>query len=229
LNSEHRQLIDQVFTRALEMPGDSRAAYIAAACPNDAIKDEVLALLSAATSEALDERFDAARERIWREIAETDSAPEEDLAGQRVGAWKIGKRLARGGLATVFLAEREGGEFEQTAAFKVLRRGLDTDDVIARFRAERQILSALDHPAIAQILDGGALPDGRPYLVLEYVDGVAITDYCRETNASLRDRVGLIIQVLRALHHAHRHTVVHRDIKPSNIHYALGQPEKREL
>ena len=215
--SEHRQLIDKVFTRALELTDGARHAYVAEACPDDATRHEVLALLAAATSEKLDERFDTVRERLWSDIVAADPTPEDDLTGQRIDAWRIGDRLARGGLATVYLASRAGGEFEQTAAFKVLRRGLDTDDVIARFRAERQILSSLDHPAIAQIMDGGALPDGRPYLVLEYVDGIPIGEYCKQNNTSVRDRVSLIIQVLRALHHAHRHTVVHRDIKPSNI------------
>jgi serine/threonine-protein kinase len=174
-------------------------------------------LLEASSSDRLDEHFGAVRERLWSEVLGGVESAQEDLSGQRFGRWRIEGRIARGGLATVYLARRDDGEFDQKAAFKVLRRGLDTDDVVTRFRAERQILSSLDHPAIAKILDGGALPDGRPFLVLEYVNGKSITAYCDEREVDVRGRVRLIIDVLRGLHFAHKHTIVHRDIKPSNI------------
>lgn len=217
MSRQQQKLIDRIFTRALELSGNERQAYLDDACPDVEVHSTVLALLDAATSNQLDQRIDAVRERLWSEVFAADESNAENLAGQRFGNWRIEQRLARGGLATVYLAHRDDGEFDQKAAFKVLRRGLDTDDVIARFRAERQILSSLDHPSIAQILDGGALPDGRPFLVLEYVDGEMITNYCKRLNVDIRGCVTLMIDVLRGLHHAHRHTVVHRDIKPSNI------------
>ena len=215
--------VDRLFERALELVGDERAAYIDRECgDNDVLKREVVDLIAAAeaSDDAIDDRFSRIRDRLLERViggSQEDDDASEDLSGQRVGLWRLERRIARGGLATVYLAQRDDGNYEQRAAFKVLRRGLDTDDLIARFRAERQILSALDHPSIAGILDGGALEDGRPYLVLEYVDGVPITQYCEDNKVSVRGRVRLMLEILRALHHAHRHLIVHRDIKPSNI------------
>ena len=122
------------------------------------------------------------------------------------------------GLATVYEAQRDDGQFSQRAAFKVMRRGLDTDDLIARFRVEREILATLEHPSIAGILDGGAMPDGRPYLVMEYVDGVSITEYVRSHELGTRERIRLVRDIAEALHHAHQRLFVHRDVKPSQRH-----------
>ena len=216
MNIERQKRIDRIFAHALDLTGEARDQFIIDQVDDDDMKQEIVNLLRAATSDRLDARIDTARERIWSEVVAGDDA-EEDLTGQHAGHWRIAERIARGGLATVYKAYRSDGEFEQKVAFKVLRRGLDTDDVVARFRAERQILSTLDHPSIAQILDGGALPDGRPYLVLEYVDGEPITAHCDKFNTDTRGKVVLTLDILSALHHAHRHTLVHRDIKPSNI------------
>lgn len=216
-------LVDEIFSAALELSATERARYVDERCAgHQALKTRVLNLLAAAENEAglLDSRLSGIRERMVKSVlvdSEEDRRDAEDLSGQRVGSWRLNKRLARGGLATVYLAHRDDGQYDQRAAFKVLRRGLDTDDLVARFRAERQILSALEHPGIAKILDGGALDDGRPYLVLEFVDGKPITDHAREARLPLHDCVALMQQVLRALQHAHRHLIVHRDIKPSNI------------
>ena len=219
MNIERGKRIDEIFSHALDLSGDERNACVLDMCEDAEMRVEVSALLEAAdsASDSLDKRFGAVRERVWGDVVGADDSPQENLTGQQAGHWRIGKRLARGGLATVYLAHRDDGEFDQTVAFKVLRRGLDTDDLVSRFRTERQILSTLEHPAIAQILDGGALPDGRPFLVLEYVDGVPITEYCDGKSSDVRDRVALVIDILRALHHAHKHLVVHRDIKPSNV------------
>ena len=128
-----------------------------------------------------------ARDSLWRMSWTGDDG--EDLSGQRIDEWRIvsapGTRRPGHGLPG---RGAKGGSFEQKAALKVLRRGLDTDDVVARFRAERQILSTLEHPSIARILDGGALDDGRPYLVLEFVDGLPITRYCEDNDVDIRGR-----------------------------------------
>ena len=212
---------DGIYRCALDLHGAARLEYLDRECGRDVrLRRRVDSLLASAESpgDPFEQSFAAARERLWRTMLADGTTPgEEDLSGQRVQQWRIARQVARGGLATVYLAHRDDGEFEQAVAIKVLRRGLDTDDVVTRFRAERQILSSLDHPSIARILDGGALPDGRPYLVLEYVDGVPITTHCRDANVDLAGRLRLVIQVLRALHHAHRHLVVHRDVKPSNV------------
>ncbi|MDJ0654952.1 MAG: serine/threonine-protein kinase [Xanthomonadales bacterium] len=214
-----KSLIDRIFTAALELSGPEREAFLEQQCQGTSgVRSAVEGLLKAAeeSEDGLADPFNSIRNDLFRSMA-SDQASEEDLSGQRFSSWLLVEPIARGGLATVYLARRDDGEFDQTVAFKVLRRGLDTDDLIARFRAERQILSTLEHPAIVQILDGGALPDGRPYLVLEYVDGSTITDHCRTGGLALEACVGLVTEVLDALHHAHQRLVVHRDIKPSNI------------
>jgi serine/threonine-protein kinase len=212
--------VDEIFREALAREGEARDRFVRERCAgNPKLERRVVELLRAsqAPDEVLEQSLDTAREALWRSVLGADEHAGEDLSGQQIDIWRLTKRLARGGLATVYLAQRADGAYEQTAAFKVLRRGLDTDDLIARFRAERQILSTLDHPSIAQILDGGALPDGRPYLVLEYVDGLPITAWCEQHQSSIDERVSLLMNVLLALHHAHKHLIVHRDIKPSNI------------
>lgn len=217
------KLVDEIFSAALDLDETKRLPYVNKRCGDDiALKQRVLELIDAASpdEDRFDSQFSGIRDRLLGDVFldDGDAMPdEEDLSGRSIGYWRIEQRLARGGLATVYEARRNDGEFEQRVAFKVLRRGLDTDDLVARFRAERQILSALEHPGIANILDGGALGDGRPYLVLEFVDGKPITQYARDADLPLRERVDLMQQVLRALHHAHRHLIVHRDIKPSNI------------
>jgi serine/threonine-protein kinase len=213
-------IADRIFSAALLQPAAERAQFVREeSAGNQQLERRVMSLLAASGTpdDKLFGTFDTARESLWRDVLHEDATAGEDLSGQCVDDWRLIHRLARGGLATVYLAQRADGNFHQTAAFKVLRRGLDTDDVVARFRAERQILSTLEHPSIARILDGGALEDGRPYLVLEFVDGKPITRYCDESSVELRGRVRLLMQVLEALHHAHKHLVVHRDIKPSNI------------
>jgi len=212
--------VDAIFSEALERPRHKRDRFVRDRCgDNRELQRRVLELLAAADTpdEALSGPFDTAREALWLDSLEESDIAGEDLSGQQIDGWTVFKRVARGGLATVYLARRSDGSFDQKAALKVLRRGLDTDDVIARFRAERQILSSLDHPSIARIIDGGALADGRPYLVLDFIDGIPISQYCDRNGLDIRARVRLLIDVLDALDHAHRHLIIHRDIKPSNI------------
>lgn len=218
MNKAKDRLIDEIYSEALTLPRGERDRFVRQRCAdNPAMEKRIMSLLAASDTPdvKLSGPFDSARESLWRDVLVGDEG--EDLSGKLIDEWRIVRRLARGGLATVYLAEREGGAFKQKAAFKVLRRGLDTDDVVARFRAERQILSTLEHPSIARILDGGALDDGRPYLVLEFVDGLPITRYCEDNELGILNRARLLIDVLEALHQAHRHLIVHRDIKPSNI------------
>jgi len=142
--------------------------------------------------------------------------------GARVGPYRLLRQIGRGGMGTVYLAERDDAEFRKRVALKVVRRGMDTDDILLRFRYERQILASLEHPNIARLYDGGATPDGRPYLVMEYIEGVPITRYCDEAGLPIDARLRLFADVCRAVQFAHQNLVVHRDIKPSNI---LVQPD----
>ena len=126
-------------------------------------------------------------------------------------------KLGEGGMSTVYLAVRADDAYQQKVALKVLGYGADRSDLSARFRAERQILASLDHPGIARLLDGGTTDDGRPYLVMEYIEGAPLDQYCDQHRLGLDARIDLFRQVCAAVQYAHQNLVVHRDIKPSNI------------
>jgi serine/threonine-protein kinase len=140
-----------------------------------------------------------------------------DLSGQIVGAYRLRERLGRGGMGEVYLGERVDGRFEQTVAVKLVKRGMDSGEILRRFARERRILARLEHPGIARLLDAGETPDGRPYFVMERVEGERITDYCRARGVPLEDRLRLLAACCDAVDAAHRGLVVHRDLKPSNI------------
>ena len=151
--------------------------------------------------------------------ASTDRAPDEvgpDRAiGMRLGAWNITRLIGQGGMGDVYEATRADGVFEQRVAIKLLQR--EAAAQLDRFQAERQILARLEHSGIARLYDGGITADRRPFMVMEYVEGVSITDYCTEHRADIHQRLQLFVQVCDAVAYAHRNLVVHRDLKPSNI------------
>ena len=140
-----------------------------------------------------------------------------DLRGETVGVYRLIEPLGRGGMGEVYLGERADGRFEQKVAVKLVKRGMDSVEILRRFARERRILARLEHPGIARLLDGGETPDGRPYFVMELVEGEAITDYCRVRGVPLEDRLRLFASCCDAADAAHRGLVVHRDLKPSNI------------
>ncbi len=142
---------------------------------------------------------------------------EGEAVPDRIGPYRVLRRLGRGGMGEVLLAERADGLFEQRVAIKLLRRGMASEDVLARFARERRILARLEHPHIARLLDGGATEDGRPYFVMELVEGEPITAYCRSRSALVSERVRLLLDACDAVAAAHRSLVVHRDLKPSNV------------
>ncbi len=156
-----------------------------------------------------------APELVSEALATGDSGGPQ--AGDRVGPYRLRVLLGRGGMGEVWETERADGQFEQTVALKLLKRGMDSDEVLARFRRERQILARLEHPNIARLLDGGIAPDGRPYFVLERVEGREITAWCDEQVCGVEARLRLIIAAADAVAAAHRSLVIHRDLKPSNI------------
>jgi eukaryotic-like serine/threonine-protein kinase len=206
---------DELFARALELPATERAAFLRAQTGADgALFERVNTLLDSAAR--TDDLLESPTRLLAGPLAELlAQCPEPDII--QLGAFRVTDRIGSGGGGTVYRAERADGAFEQRVAIKILRHGLHTRDARRRFRAERQILASLDHPHIARLLDGGATPDGRPYMVMEYVDGLPITDYCDQHRLSVRGRLRLFAQVVRAVEHAHRNLVVHCDIKPSNI------------
>ncbi len=210
--------MDRLFDRALELPAEEREAFVVAECGDDLeLRAELRTLLATheESTSFLTEPPLLPRGGL-NALADEVDAPSARV-GERIGAWRVIEEIGRGGMATVYRAERVDCEFEQEGALKLLRRGLDTDDLVGRFRAERQILSSLDHPNIAGLLDGGATSDGRPYLVMERVDGVQVTEWCDDRGCTVEERLRLFLAVARAVHHAHGRLVVHRDLKPSNI------------
>ncbi len=143
--------------------------------------------------------------------------PFDSLAGQRVGPYLLLREIGVGGMGAVYLAERADEEYKKRVAIKIVKRGMDSAEILARFRYERQILASLDHPNIARLIDGGTMAEGMPYFVMEYVEGERIDRYCNAHKLSTRERLQLFRTVCNAIHYAHRNLVVHRDIKPGNI------------
>ena len=142
---------------------------------------------------------------------------ERDRIGERIGAYAVVRQLGRGGMGAVYLAERADGHFQKRVAIKVLKRGTDTDEVLRRFRIERQILANLEHPNITRLLDAGTTNDGLPYFVMEFVEGTPITHFVQRENVNLRSRLRLFLKVCSAVQLAHQSQIIHRDIKPTNV------------
>ncbi len=211
--------VDAVFKAALDLPPEERRAYVLQRCGDDAeLRDTVLSLVEAERASIgmfAGPDGDTAREAL-RDLAEESAAGSAQVP-RDLGPYRLIREIGRGGMGSVYLAERSGADFEHRVAVKLLRRGLDTDDVVRRFLAERRILAGLQHPNIARLYDGGSTPDGRPYLVMEYVEGERITDFSDSRRLTIRERVELFILVCDAVRYAHAKLVVHRDLKPSNI------------
>lgn len=138
-------------------------------------------------------------------------------AGERIGLYQIIREIGRGGMGTVYLASRADDQFKKLVALKVLSPGVNAHEILNRFRHERQILASLSHPNIATLLDGGSMPSGEPYFVMEYVEGTPLDEYCDEHNLTVDERIGLFRQVCSAVAYVHQHLIVHRDLKPGNI------------
>ena len=156
--------------------------------------------------------------------ATEDSAPAHT---ERVGAFRLIQLLGEGGMGEVWLAEQL--EPRRKLALKLIKAGMDTRQVVARFESERQALALMDHPAIAKVFDGGSTPEGRPYFAMEYVPGVPITEHCDTHQLSTIERLQLFIQVCDGVQHAHHKAIIHRDLKPSNILVCLvdGRPQAK--
>lgn len=207
------QQIKAILEDAVEIEPAARPAFIEKACRGDAeLRDQVEAFLSRNDTNA--ERLD---EGVLSSLDELLQPAESPLIGTKIGHYKVLSELGAGGMGTVFLAERSDGQFEQRAALKLIKRGMDSDAIIRRFVTERQILASLRHPNIANLLDGGTTDDGLPYFVLEYVDGATLTEYADRERIGLEQRLDLFREVCSAVSFAHSNLVIHRDLKPSNI------------
>jgi serine/threonine protein kinase len=215
---ERWRQIDEVLDAALDLPLEQRAGFLDRCCPRDAdLRENVEQLLRATDSS---EHFleQPVAGGVAPIVALSLAATGLPTPGARVGAYRIIREAGRGGMGVVYLAERDDGAFRKRVALKVVRRAPGTGDLPARrFHEERQILASLEHPGIARLLDGGALADGRPYYVMEYVEGAPIDRFCDEHTLDVAARLDLFCKVCDAVQHAHQNQIVHRDLKPSNI------------
>src|SRR5262245_32498614 len=211
MSVDQRKQVKEIFDEAAELPVSERAAFLDSACGADAglrvQVEEMLAALHGATAAA----FLASPEG-----AATLAAPAHEAPGSRIGPYKLLQLIGEGGFGSVFLAEQEK-PVARRVALKIIKLGMDTKQVVARFEAERQALAILDHAHIAKVLDAGATETGRPYFVMELCSGEPIDVYCDRHNLSIEERLRLFAQVCSAVQHAHTKGIIHRDIKPSNV------------
>lgn len=216
MHAQRWQHVRILFDQLVELPAEARAQQLSNVCQGDIdLEQELIALLDADASSV---GMTSARQAVLADIAaQEESAECSRLAGMRLGAFRLLREIAHGGMGSVWLAERADGQFTQKVAVKLMRSGWDRDEISARFRTERQILANLQHPNIAHLIDGGVTPEGNPWLALEYVEGVDLRRYCDEHNLNLRQRAGLFMSVCEAVAYAHARLIVHRDLKPSNI------------
>jgi len=212
MNEEPKD-IKSIFAEALEKKTpEERAAYLDEACGSDKkLRAEVEALL-----ESHDQAGSFLEAPAFDVTVTFDKSPLTEGPGTVIGPYKLLEKIGEGGMAYVYMAEQER-PLRRRVALKIIKLGMDTKQVIARFEVERQALAMMDHPNIAKVLDAGATETGRPYFVMELVTGVSITEYCDKNNLSTKDRLGLFLQVCTAVQHAHQKGIIHRDIKPTNV------------
>ena len=213
MKSERWRRLDALVAAALERPAGERGRFLERECAGDqSLRLEAESLL------AVDEEA----EGFLEDAGAVGGVLGAAAVGELLGPYRVEREIGSGGMGVVYLASRADDVYRGQVAIKLLRAGVHSAALIRRFHGERQILASLDHPSIARLLDGGATADGRPYLVMEYIDGSPIDVYCDARRLSVRRRLELFRKVCAAVHYAHQNLVVHRDLKPSNILIAAG-------
>ncbi len=216
---DRRARADAILGDALDLPASARAEFVARACAgDDAFQAELMRLLRSAEEP---DSFLTPGGALAGPLAEDMAARRPEAGrfdpGARLGPFRIVREIGRGGMGVVYLAERAEGGFRQQVALKVVPPGVDSEAILRRFERERQIVAALNHPAIARLVDGGLTGDGRPYFAMEYVDGRPIDRHCDGLGLTVEERLEIFRTVAAAVQHAHVNLLVHRDIKPGNI------------
>ena len=215
-NPQNRE--ETIFEAALQLPPEQRAAHLKQACGDDAqLRQRVERLLKSheeASKDFLEQPPQALGPNKTIVVASPPIA--EEQLGTMIGRYKLLEKIGEGGFGVVYVAEQRE-PVKRRVALKIIKLGMDTKQVVARFEVERQALAMMDHPNIAKVFDAGATETGRPYFVMELVRGIKITDYCDQNNLSTRERLELFAKVCQAIQHAHQKGIIHRDIKPSNI------------
>ncbi len=219
MQAENWQKIRALFDALVDQPSEAWESALNAHGVDDAdLREEVLALLRADREDVVRTVIDAQAPEVLSGLSDREKElANQSLRGRTIGAFRLIEEIGRGGMGTVWRADRIDGGFEQSVAIKLIRSAWDSAEMIGRFRAERQILANLNHPNIAHLIDGGVSDDSLPWLALEYVDGTDLRSYCNEHQLGMEARLKLFLTVCAAVSHAHAHLVVHRDLKPSNL------------
>lgn len=212
MTTEQWSEVKRVFGAVLEVAPGERARWLDENCPKTELRAEVESLLG-----SYEESTQFLEDRPAGQTRAIEHALSIPQAGQRVGDYLLEREIGRGGMGIVFEARHEGEGFEQRVALKLIRAGFGLEELAGRFKYERKILARLEHPGIARLLDGGSTKHGVPYLVMEFVEGLPIDQWCATRNPPIAARVKLMLQVLDAVAYAHQRLVIHRDLKPSNI------------
>ena len=213
---DHGEHVAELFEAAVSLDPGQRSAFLDRACGDESsLRQEVEELLNA----------DAAAGSFLRHPVFDRPTADDSHASQRtIGPYHLLELIGQGGMGEVWLAEQRQ-PVRRRVAIKLIKVGMDTKEVVARFESERQALALMDHPAIARVFDAGSTPEGRPYFVMEYVAGIPITAYCDKHKLTVRQRMELFIQVCEGVQHAHQKAIIHRDLKPSNI-LVLSPPSR---
>jgi non-specific serine/threonine protein kinase/serine/threonine-protein kinase len=219
VNAEFWQQVKDVFAAALELGEGARANYLNQACAGKPeLRAEVESLLESHEEAGTFIDTPVARATALLGEGSASDAPElEDRSGSLCGPWRLTELIGEGGMGAVYKAVRDDDAYRKVVAVKLLKHSANPSFIVSRFRTERQILASLDHPNIGRMIDGGTAADGMPFVVMEYIEGVPITDYCDDKKLDTSQRLQLFRQVCLAVHYAHQNLIVHRDLKPRNI------------
>jgi serine/threonine protein kinase len=222
MNKERWRQIEAVFAEAVELPADDSRAYLDRVCEGDEDLRREVDMLLESDRKAQGQIGSAVGVAAASFAVQMQRDYSASQIGQRIGPYEIVREIGRGGMGSVYQAVRIDDQYIRSVAIKFIAQGMDTADALARFRTERQILATLQHPNIAGLLDGGTTTDGRPYIVMEYIEGEPLLDYCRKRSLSVNERLELFCSLCSGVHHAHQMLVIHRDIKPGNVLVTAG-------